>query len=117
MFGIAPHAFPQGGKLVEIQVREGQHDWHTITHAFGTNPRGRYRLRYRFGKFYDQKITYRFRLKVTHEADWAYATPGHSRSRKVTIVPTVVKAARPAPRMLSQQTRVSDEEKATCEPS
>jgi hypothetical protein len=87
--GRVPHlgaAIPSGGKLIELQVREDGR-WETVREAFRTGERGRYRRRYRFGDFYDEPVSYRFRVKVARETDWPYAAPAVSRRRRVTVVP------------------------------
>ena len=76
---------PNGGKLVELQVRERPGRWATVREAFRTNPRGRYRLRYRFGRFYVRNVRFRFRVKVAREADWPYRA-ATSRARNVTVL-------------------------------
>lgn len=78
---------PRGGKLIELQVREGARKWGTVREAFATAGDGRYRLRYRFGRFYTRPVTFRFRVKVTREHGWPYKAPVRSRSRRVTVVP------------------------------
>ena len=42
---------PAGGKLIELQVKDGS-QWHTVRQAFYTRRNGRYRMRYRFARFY-----------------------------------------------------------------
>jgi hypothetical protein len=75
---------PAAGKLVELQVKAG-HDWDTVRHSFATNSAGKYRLRYRFGRFYTSNVRYRFRLKVLHEQGWAYKAPAKSKSRRLVV--------------------------------
>jgi len=83
---------PVGGKVIELQVRDpaATGGWNTISQAFGTKQGGHYRVPYRFGKYfsrlYRHPVTFRFRVKVTREAGWPYATPTHSRARKVTVL-------------------------------
>lgn len=75
---------PDGGKLVELQVKAG-HSWDTIRHAIHTNADGRYRVRYRFARFYTSNVRFRFRLKVLREQGWAYKAPAKSKSRKLVV--------------------------------
>jgi hypothetical protein len=83
---------PPGGKVIELQVKDpaARGGWNTIGQAFGTNQHGHYRVPYRFGNYFSQlfrhPVTFRFRVKVTREAGWPYATPAHSRKRKVTVL-------------------------------
>jgi hypothetical protein len=83
---------PAGGKVIELQVKDpaARGGWNTISQAFGTNQRGRFRVPYHFGTYfsrlYRHPVTFRFRVKVTREAGWPYATPAHSRKRKVTVL-------------------------------
>jgi hypothetical protein len=76
---------PPGGKLVELQVRESASRWNTVREAFHTGPNGRYRLGYRFGRFYQSDAEFKFRVKVTREQGWAYKAPVRSKSRLVTV--------------------------------
>jgi hypothetical protein len=78
---------PAGGKLVELQVREGARKWGTVKEAFSTRGDGRYSTSYRFGTFYSHPVTFRFRVKVTRENGWPYKAPVRSRARRVTVVP------------------------------
>jgi hypothetical protein len=78
---------PSGGKLVELQVREGAKRWGTVKEAFATREDGRYSLRYRFGNFYTRPVRFKFRVKVTREQGWPYKAPVRSRPRKVTVLP------------------------------
>jgi hypothetical protein len=78
---------PAGGKLVELQVREGARKWGTIKEAFSTRGDGRYSTSYRFGTFYTRPVTFRFRVKVTRENGWPYKAPVRSRARRITVVP------------------------------
>jgi hypothetical protein len=75
---------PAGGKLIELQVRDGRR-WETVRQAFYTRPNGRYRLRYRFGRFYASDVPYRFRVKVLRERGWPYKAPVKSRSRRLVV--------------------------------
>lgn len=75
---------PDGGKLVELQVRNG-HSWDTVRHVIHTNADGKYRVRYRFARFYTSNVRYRFRLKVLREQGWAYKAPAKSKSRRVVV--------------------------------
>ena len=77
---------PTGGKLIELQVRESLGRWNTVRQAFYTKSSGRFRLGYRFGKFYETNATFRFRLKVVHEQGWPYKAPVRSRPRAITVV-------------------------------
>jgi hypothetical protein len=78
---------PSGGKLVELQVKEGAKRWGTVKEAFSTREDGRYNLSYRFGRFYTQPVRFKFRVKVTREQGWPYKAPVRSRARRVTVVP------------------------------
>ncbi len=80
-------AIPPGGKLIELQVKEGARKWGTVREAFPTEATGRYRLRYRFKRFYTEPTKFKFRVKVTKEQGWPYKAPGRSRAREVRIVP------------------------------
>ena len=75
---------PAGGKLIELQVRDGSR-WETVRQTFYTRANGRYRLRYRFARFYTSDVAYRFRLKVLREHGWPYKAPVKSRSRKLVV--------------------------------
>jgi hypothetical protein len=75
---------PDGGKLVELQVKAG-HRWDTIRSAIHTNADGRYRVRYRFARFYISNVRFRFRLKVLREQGWAYKAPAKSKSRRLVV--------------------------------
>ena len=75
---------PAGGKLIELQVRDGSR-WETVRQAFYTRANGRYRLPYRFARFYTSDVAYRFRLKVLRERGWPYKAPVKSRSRKLVV--------------------------------
>jgi hypothetical protein len=77
---------PPGGKLIELQVREGPERWNTVGEAFHTDSSGRFRLRYRFGRFYETNAHFVFRLKVAREQGWPYKAPGRSPSRSITVV-------------------------------
>ena len=75
---------PAGGKLIELQVKDGSR-WETVRQAFHTRADGRYRLRYRFARFYTSDVSYRFRVKVLRERGWPYKAPVKSRSRKLVV--------------------------------
>jgi len=75
---------PAGGKLVELEVKDG-HSWQTVRHPFYTRSDGKYRLRYRFGRFYTQNVRYRFRVRVLRERGWPYKAPASSRVRKLLV--------------------------------
>jgi hypothetical protein len=77
---------PVGGKLIELQVQEGVGRWNTVREAFYTKPSGRYRLAYRFGRFYLADAVFRFRAKIAREQGWPYKAPVRSRSRQVTVL-------------------------------
>jgi hypothetical protein len=77
---------PPSGKLVELQVKEGAHQWNTVQQAIHSNSKGRYHLHYRFGTFYRSNVEYRFRVKVDREQAWPYRAPVRSRARAVTVV-------------------------------
>jgi hypothetical protein len=76
---------PAGGKLLELQVREGPGTWNTVREAFYTRASGAYRLTYRFGRFYRDDVRYRFRVKVAREQGWPYKAPVRSAPRTVTV--------------------------------
>ena len=75
---------PPGGKLIELQVKDGSH-WHSVRNAFSTRPNGRYRMRYRFARFYTSNVSYRFRVKVLREAGWPYEAPVTSRPKRLVV--------------------------------
>lgn len=75
---------PSDGKLVELQVKSG-HQWTTVRHAFHTNDNGKYRFRYRFGRFYTSNVHYRFRVMAPHEQGWPYKAPAKSKTRKLVV--------------------------------
>jgi hypothetical protein len=75
---------PAGGKLIELQVRDGPR-WETVRQAFYTRGGGRYRLRYRFARFYTSDVSYRFRVKVLRERGWPYKAPVKSSSRRLVV--------------------------------
>jgi hypothetical protein len=76
---------PDGGKLVEVQVRVGG-GWKAVSRAKRTQPNGGYKLGYRFGRFYTRPVTFRFRTRLISEQGWPYAR-AISKKRKVTVVP------------------------------
>lgn len=76
---------PPGGKLIELQARERASRWQTVREAFRTKPSGRYRLGYRFGRFYQSDAVLVFRVKVAREGGWPYKAPARSKVRKVII--------------------------------
>jgi hypothetical protein len=80
-------AIPPGGKLIELQVKEGARKWGTVREAFLTEATGRYRFPYRFKRFYTEPTKFKFRVKVTKEQGWPYKAPGRSKPREVRIVP------------------------------
>ena len=75
---------PSGGKLVELEVKDA-HDWQTVNHPFYTRPNGKYKLHYRFARFYTQNVRYRFRVRVLREHAWPYKAPANSRVRKLLV--------------------------------
>ena len=75
---------PPGGKLVELEVKDGK-SWHTVRHPFYTKANGKYRLRYRFARFYVSNVRYRFRVRVIRERNWPYKAPVSSRVRKLVV--------------------------------
>jgi hypothetical protein len=77
---------PTGGKLLELQVKQDKRTFQTVGEGFRTRPNGRYRIRYRFGDFYQYDVRFKFRLKVAREADWPYKAPVRSRPTKVTVL-------------------------------
>jgi hypothetical protein len=83
---VAHHGarIPAGGKLIELQVRVKTGRWDTVREAFRTDPDGRYRLGYRFGRHYVSDAQFRFRVKVQDEGDWPFEG-GVSSQRKVIV--------------------------------
>ena len=77
---------PEGGKLIELQVRQAEGQWDTVREAFRTRTSGRFRFGYRFGDFYDANASFRFRAKVAKEQGWPFKAPARSRARNVTVV-------------------------------
>ncbi len=75
---------PSGGKLIELEVKDGSR-WHTVRHPFYTRYDGRYRLGYRFARFYTSDVAYRFRVRVLRERGWPYKAPVSSRIRKLVV--------------------------------
>ena len=75
---------PAGGKLIELQVKDGSR-WETVRQTFHTRADGRYKLRYRFARFYASDVSYRFRVKVLREHGWPYKAPVKSRLRKLVV--------------------------------
>jgi hypothetical protein len=67
-----------------LQVKDGRR-WLTVRHPFYTRPNGKYRLRYRFARFYRSNVRYRFRIRVIRERDWPYKAPVSSRVRKLVV--------------------------------
>ncbi len=85
--GVVRHRgarIPPGGKLVELQVRDGKY-WNTVRQAFYTRPNGHYRLRYRFRADYTHNAKFHFRVKIVREQAWPYRAPVRTRSRKVVV--------------------------------
>lgn len=80
-------AMPKG-KLVELQARGGGlRRFRTVGHAFRTDGRGRWRLRYRFDRFYAEPVRFRFRLRVSRERRWPYLAPALSPARTLVVRP------------------------------
>ena len=77
---------PSGGKLLELQVKQDRHTYQTVGQGFRSKPSGRYRVPYRFGRFYQYDVRFRFRIKVAREADWPYKAPIRSRARVVKVL-------------------------------
>lgn len=81
-------AVPVGGKLVELQAREGgKGRYRTVRQAVRTDGNGRLLSSYRFGRFYSAPTVYRFRLKVTPESGWPYRAPTFSPARRLKVMP------------------------------
>jgi hypothetical protein len=78
---------PEGGKLVELQVKEGRGRWNTLKEAQGTTAKGRIRLSHRFRAYYTRPVTFVFRLKATKEGRWPYRAPVASKIRRLKVVP------------------------------
>lgn len=72
-------------KTVVLQVRVGR-KWRTVENPKRTRPNGRFRLRYRFGRFYTRPTAFRFRLRVPNERGWPCAFV-RSNVRKVRVIP------------------------------
>lgn len=83
-YGVAsPH-----GKLVELQVRGGGiRRFRTVAHALRTDQRGRWRMRYRFDRFYSEPTRFVFRLRVPPERRWPYLAPTISQPRELVVHP------------------------------
>jgi len=77
---------PAGGKLLELQVKQDRNTYQTVGQGFRSKASGRYRVPYRFGRFYQYDVRFRFRVKVAREADWPYKAPVRSRVRAVTVL-------------------------------
>jgi hypothetical protein len=75
---------PAGGKLVELQVKDGRH-WHTVRQAFYTRANGHFRMRYRFARFYTSNVRYRFRVRILRELGWPYKAPVSSRAKRLVV--------------------------------
>jgi hypothetical protein len=85
--GVLGAALPKG-KLVELQVRgAGIRRYRTVGHAFRTDQRGRWRMRYRFDRFYSEPARFSFRLRVPRERRWPYLAPASSRPRSLVDRP------------------------------
>ncbi len=85
--GVYGTAMPHG-KLIELQVRGGGVPrFRTVGRAFRTDSRGRWRMRYRFDRFYSEPTRFRFRLRVSRERHWPYLTPTVSRMRDLVVRP------------------------------
>jgi hypothetical protein len=85
--GVLGAELPKG-KLVELQVRgSGIRRFRTVGHAFRTDSRGHWRMRYRFDRFYAKPARFRFRLRVPRERRWPYLAPVLSRPRGLTVRP------------------------------
>lgn len=76
---------PGGGKLVEVQVRVGN-KWKVLEKSQRTNGKGKFKLRYRFARFYTQRTQFQFRAVVLRDDTWPYL-PAKSKRQRVTIVP------------------------------
>jgi hypothetical protein len=77
---------PSGGKLLELQVKQDTRTYQTVGQGFRSSPSGRYKVPYRFGRFYQYDVRFKFRVKVAREADWPYKAPVRSRGRTVTVL-------------------------------
>jgi hypothetical protein len=75
---------PAGGKLAELEVKNGK-NWQTVQHPFYTRPDGKFKLHYRFARFYTSNVRYRFRVRVLREHDWPYKAPTSSRVRQLVV--------------------------------
>lgn len=77
---------PSRGKLLQLQYHDPlSRRWFTVRNAFYTDPRGRYRFGYRFGRHYETDVRIRFRLRVMPESNFPYRAV-NSRPRRVVIV-------------------------------
>ena len=86
--GTAGARVPAPGKVVELQVREpGQGRYRTVGQALHSGRTGKVRTSYRFGRFYRKPARFKFRFKVTRQADWPYRAPTHSRAKRLVVVP------------------------------
>lgn len=77
---------PAGGKLLELQVKQTRNGYQTVGQGFRSRPNGRFRIKYRFGRFYQYDVKFRFRLKVARESNWPYKAPVRSRKRVVKVL-------------------------------
>ena len=86
--GTAGARVPAPGKVVELQVREpGQGRYRTVGQALHSGRTGKVRTSYRFGRFYRKPARFKFRFKVTRQADWPYRAPTHSRAKRLVVEP------------------------------
>lgn len=76
---------PNGGKLLELQVKQDRKQWQTVGEGFRSRSSGRFAMGYRFGRFYATDVRFKFRVKVAREADWPYKAPARSKARTVTV--------------------------------
>ncbi|MDQ3759609.1 MAG: carboxypeptidase-like regulatory domain-containing protein, partial [Actinomycetota bacterium] len=76
---------PNGGKLLELQVKQDRKQFQTVGEGFRSRSNGRFAMAYRFGRFYSDDVRFKFRVKVAREADWPYKAPVRSNARTVTV--------------------------------
>lgn len=83
--GVAPEA---ARKLVELQAREvGERRFRTVREAFRAGAGGRWRMSYRFGRFYTRPVRFEFRLKLSRESGWPYRGPAYSKRKRLVVLP------------------------------
>ena len=66
---------PADGKEIALQYRVGRLGWTTFR-TVATDPRGRFRLSYRFTDDESRGVLFRFRALATSQSDWPFAPQG-----------------------------------------